>query len=193
MYSRHQRSLKQLGTLERHDVSLEDVEKVFVRLTPHPDKQIIADVIAGGSVYRCTEGKTLINYPTFLSEVAPGGLENYRRFVAWVIERAAEQDPATSEFASGKPPEAFASSEELRAYDAYLEGRESVMPVSAPAGTVTPTRDPEVELPRTGRQNQLGAERLQLLGDLLDGFGTRFRQHHQQHPGTQGTNRVDPA
>ena len=123
---------KQLGTLERHDVSLEDVEKVFVRLSPHPDKQIIADVISRDTVYRCTEGKTLINYPTFLSDVAPGGLENYRRFVAFLVEKSAQQDPATEEFAAGKPPEAFASREEMLAYDAYLEGRESILPESAP-------------------------------------------------------------
>lgn len=133
---------KQRGTLERHDVELPSIEKVFVRLTPHPDKQIIADILTADAVYRCTEGQTLINYPTFLDEVAPGGLENFRGYVAWLLEQIDASDPATEEFAQGKPPEAFASAEELMAYDAYLEGRESVLPrgsgeqpTSAPAPT----------------------------------------------------------
>ena len=128
---------KQLGTLERHDVSPETVEKVLVRLTPHPAKHIVADVITPATVYRCIEGQTLIDYRTFLDDIAPGGLENFRRFVAAVTESLATTDPATAEFASGKPPEAFSTHEEVAAYDAYLQGRETVLPRGSAAGTQT--------------------------------------------------------
>jgi hypothetical protein len=137
--------LKERGTLERHELPLDQIEKIYVRLSPHPQKQILMDFLAQqGAVYRMTQDRTVIDYRSVLPQVAPGGLENFRRFVTeacgWIPEEA--RDPATVEFGQGARPEAFTSADELAEYNAFLQGSRRQLPAGH-RNVKAPSVDPE--------------------------------------------------
>lgn len=111
---------KEKGTLEAFDRNLAKLVRVRVRQTPAPKLALFADFEFDDAVFRVWQESTLIPYKEFLENVQPAGLANFRAMIGYVTRALAENDLATKEFAGGRPPERFATNQELADYDAAI-------------------------------------------------------------------------